>query len=259
MYLALARTSLGPLAVALALAAAPGTRAAETIATDRPGLAFSPRTVPRGSVQVEIGAPRLDDAPGLDAAVGLDGAIRAGVTDRIEARASSTWYGRTPGAHGSDGPTGVAGLRLGLKVGALDGSRFALALIPEVVLPVGDDDLAGDRAAYSMNVSAGLPLGSAGLVLVGGAQANPVGGDDYETTGALVALLGRGVSGSLSGYVEAGAFPGPGEDAAYAGLGAAWLPSPRVQIDGFADFGLNGASSDAVLGLGLSFQIPGGE
>jgi hypothetical protein len=255
------RNLLAPLAVAVTVAAAPvAARAEASIATDRPGLAFSPRVVTPGAVQVELGAPRLDDAgPGAEAAVAMDGAIRAGVADRIEARVSSTWFGRTPGAGGADGPTGVAGLRLGLKVAALDGSRVALALIPEVVLPVGDDDLAGDRAAYSMNVAAGMPVGSAGLVLVAGAQANPVGEDDHETTGALVAVLGRGLTGSLSGYVEAGAYPGPGEDAAYAGLGAAWLPGPLVQLDAFADFGLNDASSDAVLGLGLSFLIPGGE
>jgi len=42
-------------------------------------------------------------------------------------------------------------------------------------------------------------------------------------------------------------------------LQPAWLPDPRVQIDGVADFGLDGTSSDAVFGLGLSFLIPGGK
>ncbi len=229
----------------------------ESVSTDRPGLGFNPGTVGAGHLQVELGIPNLDySGKAYDPASSLAAAARYGLMDRIEARLSTTYVTRTPAAPGVDGPTGVAGLRAGFKVGVLTGPDLALALIPEVVLPIGDEDLAGDRASYSLNAAAGIPLGPAGLTLVAGAQADPAGEEDYEKTGLLVAVLGSGLTETLSGYVEVGALPGPGDDAAYAGLGAAWLLSNLVQLDAWVDFGLTDAASDAVFGAGASFLIP---
>lgn len=244
-------------ATAAILLSAAGAACQETVSTDRPGLGFHPGTVGAENLQIELGIPNVDYAGTADdPALSLVAAARYGLTDRIEARLATTYLARTPAPAGAEGPTGVAGLRAGLKLGVMTGPNLALALIPVVVLPVGDEALAGDRASYALNAAAGIPLGAAGLTLVAGAQADPSGEDDYETTGLLVAVLGTGLTEAVSGYVEAGALPGPGDDAAYAGLGAAWLVTNLVQLDAWADFGLTDAASGAVFGVGASFLIP---
>lgn len=230
---------------------------AQTIATDRSGLSFATSTVPARRLQVELGLPALtyDGAHG-DPAGALTMAFRYGLADRLEARASTTWAVRTPAEPGLHGPTGIAGLRTGAKVTVASGPAFSMVVVPEVVLPVGNQDLAGDRASYSLNAAAGMPLGSASLTLVAGAQADPAGEDDRETTLTFGAVLGRSLTSTVSGYLEAGVFPGHGDNGACAGLGLYWLPSPLVQLDAWSQFGLVDATPDASLGVGVSFLIP---
>jgi hypothetical protein len=243
--------------LALAAVMAPPARAQYTVSTDRPGLGFNPATVPARALQVELGVPTLD-YPGTDddPATSLAAAARFGLTDRTELRVSTSYAMRTPGAAGLDGPTGIAGLRAGLKVVAVRDTRLSLALIPEVVLPVGSDALVADDPSWSLNAAAGIPLGAASLTLVAGAQVDPVGPDDHETTGLLAAVLGRALAPATSAYVEAGLLPGPDADAAYVGAGVAWLPSPLVQLDAWLDVGVTDAASDALFGMGISFLVP---
>jgi hypothetical protein len=128
-----------------------------------------------------------------------------------------------------------------------------MSVIPEIVVPVGDDALAGDRAAFSANAAVGLTAGGVGFTMVAGLQWDPVGDDAYDVTGLFVALLSRAISRTISAYAEGAFLPGPGVDGAYAGLGAAWLLSPTVQVDASADFGLTNGASDAIVGVGISF------
>lgn len=240
-----------------ALIAVPAAVTAQAaIATDRPGLGFSPVTVPAGRLQVELGVPRFDYAGSDDdPSMGVDAAVRWGLLPGVEGRLATTWYGRTPGDGITDGPTGISGLRTGAKVQVIATPRVNFAVIPEVVLPVGADALAGDRVAWSVNGAAGFGIGSATLLLVAGAQWNPVGEDERQASGLLVTVLGHGLSRSVSAYAEAGLLPTTGSDPAYAGAGIAWLPNPRTQLDLFVDLGLNAAASNAVFGLGISFLL----
>ena len=250
------RRAAGLLLALHAVVALPA-RAQQSISTDRPGLGLNPATVPAGEMQVEIGIPTLD-CPGTDdgPAASLVAAARLGLTGRLEARVSASYMARTPRAAGMDGPTGIAGLRVGLKIAAVQGPALSLALVPEVALPVGGDGLVADRPSWSLGVAAGIPLGSASLTLVAGAQADPAGPGDYETTGLLAAVLARSLVAFASGYVEAGLQPGPGTDAAYVGAGVAWLPKPHVQLDAWADAGVTDAASSALFGVGISFLVP---
>ncbi len=242
------------LAGALALPAAAQCQAA--ITTDRPGLSFSPTTVPAGRVQAEVGAPRLDYAgDGDDPAIGIDAALRWGIAPRLEARVSTSWYGRTSGDGLVAGPTGIAGVRAGAKLQVLSTPRVNLSVIPEVVLPIGNQALAGDRSAWSVNGAAGVGMGATTLVLVGGAQWNPVGDDGHQATGLLVALLGRSFTGTLGGYLELGTLPRQGADASYAGGGLVGLINSGTQVDAFVDLGVSAAASNIVFGVGLSFLL----
>ena len=208
-------------------------------------------------MQVEIGIPTLD-YPGTDddPAASLVAAARLGLTGRLEARVSASYVARTPRTAGVDGPTGIAGLRTGLKIAAVQGPALSLALVPEVVLPAGGDGLVADRPSWSLGVAAGMPLGTASLTLVAGAQADPAGPGDYETTGLLAAVLARSLAASASGYVARGPPARPGHGRRLRRRRRRVAPTPLVQLDAWADAGVTDAASIALFGAGISFLVP---
>ena len=79
----------------------PVLRAQETIATDRPGLALSPITVPRAALQFEIGLPQIALADGGSVEATTISvpvlALRYGISEWIEIRAASPLYNRIAG------------------------------------------------------------------------------------------------------------------------------------------------------------------
>ena len=119
--------------------------AAPPIATDRPGLGYSPAVVPQGAVQLEIGAPSIATgaAGGVDSRLtNFPVAVRVGVTPRLELRVGGTTYNiaraEVAGVTGTE--RGFGGVEVGAKLALAGGSRgVSLAVIPSVVLPVGDD------------------------------------------------------------------------------------------------------------------------
>ena len=233
------------------------------IGTDRPGLGFNPALVAPGVVQFETGLPSvgLSNTGSADVqSYGFPVALRVGLVDRLEFRLGNSPYQRTTTDIDGGPKTTVDGfgdLEASLKVGVRDGADGgpSLAFIPAIVLPTGIDEVSTGTPAYSVNATSGWALGSAGLTTVAGLSATPTGGD-YQTQGAFVAVLGRGLTSSLSGYVEVGAYPTEGADnESYTGGGLALLASPNVQLDAFMLRGLTDVSTDWQFGLGLSARL----
>ena len=233
------------------------------IGTDRPGLGFNPALVAPGAVQFETGLPSvgLSNTGSADVqSYGVPVALRVGLVDRLEFRLGNSPYQRTT-TDVDGGPKttadGFGDLEASLKVGVRDGADGgpSLAFIPAIVLPTGIDEVSTGAPAYSVNATSGWALGSAGLTTVAGLSATPTGGD-YQTQGAFVAVLGRGLTSSLSGYVEVGAYPTEEADnESYTGGGLALLVSPNVQLDAFVLRGLTDVSTDWQFGLGLSARL----
>ena len=233
------------------------------IGTDRPGLGFNPALVAPGAVQFETGLPSvgLSNTGSADVqSYGFPVALRVGLVDRLEFRLGNSPYQRTT-TDVDGGPKttadGFGDLEASLKVGVRDGADGgpSLAFIPAIVLPTGIDEVSTGAPAYSVNATSGWALGSAGLTTVAGLSAIPTGGD-YQTQGAFVAVLGRGLTSSLSGYVEVGAYPTEEADnESYTGGGLALLASPNVQLDAFVLRGLTDVSTDWQFGLGLSARL----
>ncbi|HLA63228.1 MAG TPA: transporter [Rhodothermales bacterium] len=258
-------TRLFPFALLLALAG-PAT-AQGTIATDRPGFAFSPVVVPARSFQVEIGTPLFTrssfDAAGTEVTstlINVPTALRYGLTSRLELRASSTLFNSaTVEAGGLDETeTGFGDVEVGLKVQLLtaDGGTPALSVIPSVVLPLGSDGFSAGDPVVNLNAVAGITLPAGlGLTLVGGATVPTA--DSSSVTANLVALVGRAFTPALSGYVEASAFPTDGATPLYVGAGLAFLVTPTVQLDTALDVGLNEEAQDVIGGVGVSFRFGG--
>ncbi len=251
------------LAGALLWLAIPGARAQQTIATDRPGLGFSSLAVPPGAVQLELGAPAFSlrtEAGARDCLVNFPALVRFGLVSGAELRLGTPLFSFL--RESSDGTatesSGFGGLEVGAKLAAGgSGGWPAVALIPSVVLPVGDARFAGQRPSYTLNAVTTWALPQAlGLNLLGGIAIVPDGTAGHTTTGALAAALGRWLSQRLSGYLEAGAYPTPGgENPAYVGAGATWLLRRRLQLDAFVDRGLDAAAEDWLFGLGAAVRL----
>lgn len=251
------------LTLILTLGLAGPATAQSPIGTDRPGLGLNPALVAPGVVQFETGLPSvgLSNAESADVqSYGVPVALRVGLVDRLEFRLGNSPYQRTT-TDVDGGPEttadGFGDLEAGLKVGVRDGADGgpSLAFIPAIVLPTGTDEVSTGAPAYSVNATSGWALGSAGLTTVAGLSATPTG-SDYQTQGAFVAVLGRELTSSLSGYVEVGAYPTEGADnESYTGGGLALLASPNVQLDAFVLRGLTDVSTDWQFGLGLSARL----
>jgi hypothetical protein len=242
-------------------------QAQETIATDRPGFAFSPITVPAQALQFEIGLPLVELADAGDVETQIVRtpvvALRYGLADRFELRTSSALYNRIEIDDGVDEleESGNGDLELGVKWHLVEsGERHPdVSVIGSVFLPVGDDPftISEDRAGFALLGVAGGAIGSdMSWITVAGASWLPDGDDEYTTTGNLVGLLGRSLADRVSGYVEAEWFPSDSEvDPILAGVGVTFLATPLIQLDAAIDRGLNDDATDWIFGAGISTRF----
>ncbi|MBL8803115.1 MAG: transporter [Planctomycetes bacterium] len=226
------------------------------IATDRPGLLFASSVVPRGVVQLELGAPaaqldrkRADEFRLVQLAV----QARYGWSETLELRVGGAPYGdlRNESAAGVSRERGAADLELGVK--------YALAPTTSVLasarVPSGGA-LGSDDAAFSLFGIAESALDERrslkGLVGWTGGEV----GAEWVDTATLGLLLNEVFHPRFSGYVSAVAYPVFGSDStpAYAGVGLAYLLSSDVQLDCSADVGLNDDALDALVTAGISLR-----
>lgn len=228
------------------------------ISTDRPGLLFASTVVPRGALQLELGAPALQlDRAGADEFRLTQLALQAryGLTDELELRVGGAPYGdlRDESPAGVSRERGPSDLELGVKcaLGAMT------SVIASVRAPTGEGALGSDDPGFSLIAISEVSLDS-GRSLKGllGWTGGEVEGEWLDTA-SLGLLLNQSATERLSGYVSAIAYPVLGENSApaYAGLGLAYLLSSDLQLDASADFGLNDEASEALLTAGLSFRL----
>ena len=236
-------------------------RAQGTIATDRPGLGFSAAVVPAGAFQLEAGLPAVAIGRSKGTRTTLTNfpaLVRAGLSRGVELRVGSTLYNsqRTTLPEGSERASGFGAVEVGAKLSfGIRGTD--VALIPSVILPVGDSRFGVDRTGYTANAIAAwsLPAGF-GLTTVAGLALTPAEGGSRTTTGALIAVLGRGLTDRLGGYVEGGLYPTPDlSDPAYVGAGGTVLVTRLFQVDAFVDRGLGPAAPDWLFGLGAAVRV----
>lgn len=242
------------LAVAAFFALVPCALAHESpLATDRPGFLFSSLTVGRGVAQAELALPAvtLDEDTRFTSLAGL---LRFGVSDGLELRIGAPLFNEARVDGSSD--SGYGDLEVGAKWHPLDneGARPSFALIPSVILPVGEDGFSAEDPIYQLITATEWTLADGwGVGLLAGFLR---GEPDYlqQTYGAL---LGRTVA-SWSPYVEVAHVRTDLEgasDGSFLGGGLKYLVSNDVQIDVNFDRGLTGESPDWLLGLGLAVRF----
>ena len=235
---------------------------------DRPGLNTPPCTVDPGHVQVEVGLVdwTLDRQPDArtDTILGGDFDVRVGLTDSLEARVGWTPYGHVRTRDRATGDvqrqSSIGDVTVGLKQNLIqpDGDGFSVALLPYATLPVGRQPVgAGDWGGgllvpISYEVTKGVKLELTPEIDAAVDQdsdgrhtqyGSAIGISDDLTenltvTGELQALHDRDPSGH--------------ETQELAGLSLAWTPQKQTQLDVGSNVGLNHASPDVELYVGVS-------
>lgn len=227
-------------------------QAAEALVPDRPGFGDSPSTVPAGFFLLEAGYDFTHDGDEYthDAPVLL---FRAGLTPKIEARVG--WDG-----YRSNGTDGALNARVGFKIDALDQQGFVpdLAVIPEVVIPTGDDDVASDKVEPELRFAGGYDLTDSlavgGNLNFAGRRGESTDERFFEFAGSTV--LGVAFTSSFGGYVEYfGILPDDPEasDNHAINSGLTYIIGGNVQIDAFGGAGLDGDADDVFAGGGIAF------
>lgn len=258
-------------ALSVALFAGIGTAAAQELrplCPDRPGLGTPACTVDRGHIVAELGGMdwslEHDGAERVDSWTLGDMLLRYGVTDDLEVQAGWVAFGsvrtrdRITGSTAHSTGTGDVTLALRRNLSHPDGSGFSTAVMPYATLPAGGMTIgAGDWAAglivpvsYSLNDTFGVALTPEVDAAV-----------DEDRRGRHLAYgsaigLSAALTGSISSTLEIEAMrdedPSGSSTEKLASLSFAWQPQGNLQIDAGAVAGLNKASPDLELYVGIT-------
>jgi len=251
------------------LLAVPGGRAlaqdSDSISTDRPGLLFGSTTVGKGVFVTEWGIPavtQINDS-GFDVRLtSLVGLLRYGVTDNFELRLGSPIYNQIRVSFGgfSASERGFGDAEVGAKWHLFDnaGARPSFALIPSVIIPVGEKGFSSERPIYQLNAMAEWNSASGWTLGVLAGYLNGPEDDGRYGQETFGVSLGHGLSSpNWSAFGEAAYVAtnqsGAG-DPAFAGAGIKYTPTKNLQLDLAFDRGLNDDSPDWLYGFGVSFR-----
>jgi hypothetical protein len=234
------------------------------ICPDRPGKGTSPCTLAAGHAQVELGLfdESFQRRSGVTTDTGNAGAALAklGVNDWMDVEAGMALYQfqRVHDASGTMTASGIGDLFLRSKINPLSGDGpFALVIGPYLKLPTAGGGLGNGAVEGGMVAPMSYDLGSGwSLAMTPEADAllNASGGGHHAS---LVNVAGLGKS---FGPVTLGAEVWTDQNLDPAGstsqysfdLDAAWLTDSDTQLDGGVNLGLNRATPDLELYVGVS-------
>lgn len=248
------RTSLA-LVLACTVVAAPS--GADTPAFDRPGIAFSPSTLPAHSFAWEQGLPdfQRDRSGGVtQRAYAASTRLRYGVTDRWEVQLAAPLFEQvdTNGSGQAFTASGAGDVSVALKLGLTPGAdTFNAALLGAVSFPTAARKLSAGTEQYSLGATAGWTLNPQQSVALY-ANVDLLDGDAKWTVSPNWSFA---LSDTVSGYLEGGyQFSNAKGQAAnaVAGGGLTWMVRPTVQLDAYGLAGLTSASTDLAAGCGVS-------
>ncbi|WP_394539008.1 transporter [Lysobacter enzymogenes] len=250
--MSLPRAALAGLALALSTQAQAQT---DTPSFDRPGIAFSTDTLPRGGFAWEQGLPDFerDRSDGVRS-TGYSAAttLRLGLTDTLELQLSGSPYnhsrqrggGQRQSAHGAGDTT--AALKLALPSAH---AKFSWALLASAAVATGAREFSDGRDQYALGATVAYDFDDAtsGSLYL---NVERSGGADAWT---FSPSLSRAFGARWGGYVEAGwTRTAHAPDTGVAGAGVTFMATPRIQLDASLDAGLNDAAPDWQGGVGVS-------
>jgi hypothetical protein len=254
-------------ALLMTSAGAAAQEAARPLCPSRPGLGTTPCIVDAGHLLGEVALAdwTLDRAEGerSDTILLGDTLVRLGVAERLELQLGLTAVGiaRERDAGGRiDRRTRPGDLTAGAKLNLLnpDGSGLSVSIQANATLPVGRDPIgdgtwsAGGLLAINYDLSETLHLGLTPEV---DAAADEDRQGRHLAFGSVVGLTAD-LTDRLAGSVELLALqdrdPAGHGTVTLAGTSLAWQPGENLQLDAGANLGLNRASADLELYVGVS-------
>lgn len=235
---------------------------------DRPGLGTPACTMDKGRVAVELGGAdwtvERDAATRTDTVIAGDLLVRVGVTDTLEAQVGWTAFGhvrtrdKITGAISNSSGTGDVSVALRQNLVSPDGSGFSVALMPYASLPTGGATIgAGDWSAglvvpISFELSDTIAIGLSPSVE---AATDGDGRGRHAAYGAVIGLgasLTESVGAALEFQATRDEDPSGHSTELLASLSFAWQPQDGLQFDVGAVAGLNDASPDLQVYVGVA-------
>jgi Putative MetA-pathway of phenol degradation len=252
------RTIFSLTAPLLLVAGAANAEAPRDFCPDRPGLGTPPCTIDRGRFAVELGLVDWTHDDGEDDIAAGDLLVRYGLTDRLEMQVGWTAYIHVRTPSGSVSGTGDVFVALRRNLHNPDGSGFSIAVMPYATLPTASNGVgAGDwGAGVLVPVSYELP-GEVKLELTAEADAavDEDGDGRHFAYGAILGLdvpVSDAVEATFELSAKRDRDPAGATTELLAGLSADWAPAENLQLDVGANAGLNHASPDIELYVGVA-------
>ncbi len=247
--------------------AVPAAAQERDLCTDRPGLGTPACTVEPGRVVIEAGVAdwtrEHDATTRTDTLTDADLLLRVGIAEHAEVQ-----LGWTPLGHERERDadrqvthaTRAGDVTLGFKANLEhpDGSGVAVALLPMVSLPVGRRPIGAGTWGAGLRVPVSIQLADTvylDLTPEADAAVDEAGGGRhlaYGSAGGVQMGLGRTVTLSLEGQVMRDRDPEGHETIALASTALTWQPRDGLQLDIGAARGLNHASPDVEVYVGVS-------
>jgi hypothetical protein len=236
----------------------------EDIATDRPDFTEASSTVGRRVLQIETGYTRFSDEEGANRSIRHsypETLLRYGVlADWFELRLAGNFSAIH---HSTSRMSGMEDLYVGCKLGLTpqEGPLPEMAIIPQMLVPSGAEELTNDRVLPGLNWLYGWELNDV-YSLYASSQFNQA--VDEQTTRVFTRWAQSGtlnfvLTEKLGGFTEFfGLFPSSADTERpeyYFDGGLNYRFSPDIQWDIRGGKGLNDAASDYFVGTGLSLRF----
>ncbi|MCM8730095.1 transporter [Hephaestia sp. GCM10023244] len=262
------RVTLAAIALcgAIATPARAGDEPARAFCSDRPGLGTPACTLDPGRFQLELGlgdwTRDRDAGSRTDTVAAGDVLLRWGAGDHTEIQLGWTAFGhvnvRSGGLSADESSVGDVTIAVRRNLRNPDGSGTSLAVMPYVTLPTGGDAIgAGDVGVGLLAPMAFDPGGAISFALTPSVAAavDEDRNGRHLAYGGVVGLgfsLSDAVGASLEAAVVRDNDPAGHSTEALAGVSLGWMASPDLQVDMGTNLGLNNASNDVQLYVGLS-------
>ena len=229
-------------------------------AFDRPGIAFSPSTLPKSGFAWEQGLPdfqQSSDGGATATTYAANTRLRYGISERWEIQLSIPWLEQVVSRGGRQvaRSSGIGDVSVAFKVNMTPAAQLLnVAMLGAVTFPTASGDLGLDNEEYSLGTTLGWSFSDEQSVAL---YAN-VDILDGQAQWTLSPNWSFAISHMVGGYVEAGFQPATHGVRAneIAGGGVTWMVRPTMQLDAYILAGLTDASPDLLAGCGVSVFVP---
>lgn len=221
--------------------------AQDAIVTDRPGFHDGARVLRGRRIQLESGYEFRSTSSEKLHTMG-QAVLRYSINARFEARLGATSFVRGHERHGFDD----------LKVGAKwqvnenpNGTIPRIGVLAWTSIPTGSREFGADEMQPAVEIVGDWNLSSRVAVTAGCILSSIV--DEATRYGTAGGTLSVSMTDRISGYLQ-GHVGFENDEAAYTGLGLAYVITKRLQWDVNTAFGLNKVAADFAVGTGFGIS-----